>query len=345
MNTALERAARCAVAAVLLSPFAAAQSLNIDLGPAVNMGFPQPSHGAASFQTGIWNEVLGTQGLFGNIVDVFGTATPVDLSLSTGNAGRCNLGCTGALPPGSEAEALLDDYLRFNGTLVVEFRDLDPGSYEVYAYAWAPDNAAARTNVFGTSVGGAWPANDNYLAGRTHASKGNFVVTSAGELRFEMTVDHTFGTLNALQLIKISPTIGTSYCAPLPNSTGDIARLIAFGSDFALEDSFFLGVDGLPPNQFGFFLTSPQQGSTTIPGSGLLCLDGPIGRFSQPHQIWNAGPDGSTSLQLPLNAHPTPTGTTVVVPGSTYYYQAWYRDAGNGAPASNLSDGRCVQFR
>ena len=75
-----------------------------------------------------------------------------------------------------------------------------------------------------------------------------------------------------------------------------------------------LVASGLPLGQFGYFLNSEMQGSSTPPASqGVLCLAGQIGRYNG--SILNSGNTGQFELQLDLPTTPTPTGTTSIVAG------------------------------
>jgi hypothetical protein len=141
--------------------------------------------------------------------------------------------------------------------------------------------------------------------------------------------------------------VGTNYCGPaVPNSTGSSSRLQATGTAVVANNDLTLVASDLPLNSFGFFLTSRTQGSISQPGGsqGLLCLGGSIGRYVGPGQIRNSGTTGSFSLLLNLAQTPTPAGFVAVVPGETWNFQGWHRDAVGGVPTSNFTDGLRVQF-
>ena len=100
-----------------------------------------------------------------------------------------------------------------------------------------------------------------------------------------------------------------------------------------------LTADQLPPNQFGYFLTSQTQGLFMPPlSSGFICLGGDIGRFNQPGNI---GQGPSFSIQVDLTNVPQPTGPVAVQPGETWNFQAWYRDI---AGTNNFTDAVSVTF-
>lgn len=135
----------------------------------------------------------------------------------------------------------------------------------------------------------------------------------------------------------------TNYCTAQPNSTGAPASISATGSLVAASNDLALHAAGIPPGQFGIFLTSMTQGSSPV-GAGTLCLGGSIIRFQAPGQVLQASPGGEFSLQVDLTA--LPAGTPVAVAaGETWSFQAWFRDVdpmlGNIA---NFTDGLEVSF-
>jgi len=141
-------------------------------------------------------------------------------------------------------------------------------------------------------------------------------------------------------------TIGGSYCAANPNSTGFAARITATGSTQLALNSVTLNANGLPPNSFGFFLTSRARGFVVSPGGsqGNLCLGGAIGRYVGPGQIRNSGTSGAVNLALNVNAMPTPSGLVTAQVGESWHFTYWYRDA-NPTTTSNLSNGVSVTFQ
>jgi hypothetical protein len=137
------------------------------------------------------------------------------------------------------------------------------------------------------------------------------------------------------------------YCTPaVPNSTGQPGVLSVTGSYAAGANDLTVEASQLPPNSFGFFLTSRSQGLVMGPGGsqGDLCLGGAIGRYVGPGQIMNSGSAGAFSLALDLTMVPTPTGFVAVQPGDIWNFTAWHRDAVSGAATSNFTDAVSVTF-
>jgi len=141
--------------------------------------------------------------------------------------------------------------------------------------------------------------------------------------------------------------MGESYCGPaVPNSSGFPARILAIGSDTVASNDLVLEASELPPGQFGFFLNSESAGFTANPGGsqGNLCLGGSIGRYSRTGEIQNSGANGKFSLVLDLTDTPVPSGSTAILAGETWKFQAWFRDLNPGA-TSNFTDAVSVLFK
>lgn len=141
-------------------------------------------------------------------------------------------------------------------------------------------------------------------------------------------------------------SLGSVYCASVPNSTGNPGAMGARGSAAVVANALRLDAWQLPVGSFGFFLTSLDAGLVMNPGGsqGILCLGGAIGRYVGPGQVQNAGMHGAIALQIDLARHPTPTGPIAVQPGDTWRFQAWYRDLVGGISTSNFTDGIVLQF-
>ncbi|MCP3920473.1 MAG: lamin tail domain-containing protein [bacterium] len=148
-------------------------------------------------------------------------------------------------------------------------------------------------------------------------------------------------------------SLGTSYCSQNANSTGEVARIRAYGSSLVADNDVTLVACSLPQNEFGYFLVSSGMGFVDLPGAGLsngnLCLmtGGTLGRYGHAAQTQNAGLEGVISLSIDLSMIPQAAGQppiAVTMPGDTWYFQAWYRDNPGGGPANNFTDGVSVTF-
>ncbi|MCP3915293.1 MAG: arylsulfotransferase (ASST) [bacterium] len=199
--------------------------------------------------------------------------------------------------------------------------------------------APIPTSFFSSNVSGAQRLpNGNTLI--CEGAPGRFFeVTSASQTVW--THIHGQGVFRAERYSYSQLPVGIRYCGPAAdNSTGFPALIAATGTAVAGEP-LTLWASQLPPNQFGYFLASMQQGLFSPPGSdGTICLSGNIGRFSDPSQVANSGTAGVISLTVDTNDIPV-NPPVAVQAGQTWYFQAWYRDAGN---TNNFSEGISVTF-
>ena len=189
-----------AIAAGVSAPAAWSQSFNIDLG--TQFGAPSPGYGAAASQPGFWNERNGFEDETATLVSVKGEKTAVTLvpSLPFGQAGFDFPGTTG------DDQALLDDYFDLHSVpATFEIRGLAAGTYAVYTYAWAPDEAAFKTSVSlagrpARLIGGAWPG--GFQEGITHSR--DVVRISPGGTIVIAVFGIPKGTMNGLQVVQLS---------------------------------------------------------------------------------------------------------------------------------------------
>ncbi|MDA1263655.1 MAG: hypothetical protein O2816_01090, partial [Planctomycetota bacterium] len=132
-----------------------------------------------------------------------------------------------------------------------------------------------------------------------------------------------------------------NFCTAFPNTTGSPALMGSNGL-CAVPDNQFALQAGPVPNNFGLFFYSAtvRNGGNGIPlGDGLLC----IGEGAQLYRLpvlaaQNNQLDFSLDLTLP------PAAGTIAA-GTTWYFQAWYRDPGGAQSTFNFSDGLEVVFQ
>ena len=136
---------------------------------------------------------------------------------------------------------------------------------------------------------------------------------------------------------------GEPYCAAAPNSTGAPATIHATGSLVASAEALELWAESLPADKTGLFLVSRAAGFVQNPGGsqGNLCLGGPIGRLKA--SVQSSGPRGRLHHVVDTGAGP-PNPPSVIQPGETWCFQAWYRDQ-NPADTSNFTPGLEVAFQ
>ena len=126
-----------------------------------------------------------------------------------------------------------------------------------------------------------------------------------------------------------------NYCEGLVNSTGSRADISWSGSTSHLANALTLSASGLPSNQLGLFFYGPNQIQIAF-GNGLRCVGGAVFRLNPPQQI---SPFGDISRNVDFNAAPMSSGTGLVLPGSRWNFQFWYRDPIAGGANFNLSNG------
>jgi len=122
----------------------------------------------------------------------------------------------------------------------------------------------------------------------------------------------------------------SNFCTLNPNSTGQPARIDALGSGSVALNTLRLQASPVP-NQNGIFFYGPAVQLAPF-GNGFLCIAPPFGRL--PIELAT-----NNELVHELDNTQPPNAATQITPGSTWYFQAWFRDPAAGGAAFNLSDG------
>ncbi len=140
--------------------------------------------------------------------------------------------------------------------------------------------------------------------------------------------------------------LGTVYCTSNPNSAGDVGTIRVTGSTKRSLNAITLNASLMPPSTFGIFVTSRNAGMVVGPGGsqGVLCLGSSIGRYQGPTEILFTGVQRGFKLGIDLDAIRTPTGSTSVLVGETWRFQAWHRDTAMGMATSNFTEASAVTF-
>jgi hypothetical protein len=137
-----------------------------------------------------------------------------------------------------------------------------------------------------------------------------------------------------------SCSVGTSFCSSTVNSTGMAAYFSASGTNSVSANNLVLEVNGMP-NQMGIFFygTNQLNGGNGIPlGNGTLCVGGQIFRFLPPY----LASSNFASLAIDLTNPPQSTGQ--ILAGSTWHFQAWFRDPPAGGAYFDFSDAYTIIF-
>jgi hypothetical protein len=126
-----------------------------------------------------------------------------------------------------------------------------------------------------------------------------------------------------------------NFCVATPNSTGSAALMGFAGSTSVAMNNFVLRAQPGPIGQPGIFFFGPSENQVAL-GNGFLCVGAPLVRLS-PTVVFDS--TGRMSHALDLTAH------TAIVSGSTWNFQAWFRDPAAGGAFFDLSDGLSVMFQ
>ena len=133
-----------------------------------------------------------------------------------------------------------------------------------------------------------------------------------------------------------STGFGTPYCASVPNSTGSPALMSSGGCGSVARNDIVLYASPVP-NEPGLFFYGVD--AVQLPfGNGFRCIGNTVHRLDV-----TTGVSGALSHELDVTAPPSPAGQ--ITAGSTWNFQAWYRDPSGGGAFFNLSDGLRLAFQ
>ena len=128
--------------------------------------------------------------------------------------------------------------------------------------------------------------------------------------------------------------VGNNYCVANANSTGSPALMSGEGSNSVAANNLTL-VAGPAPNQPGIFFYGPNQIALPF-GNGFRCVGGTVIRLDV------IGPTAGEYRFTVDNTMLPSTGQ--LTNGSTWNFQAWYRDPAGGGAAFDLSNGLEITF-
>lgn len=141
----------------------------------------------------------------------------------------------------------------------------------------------------------------------------------------------------------LPPACATEYfCSSEPNSTGQPALMGWAGSCNVSEADFGLLASPVP-NEAGLFFCSAGRanGGMGLPfGNGLRCVGNPTAPIQR--LAVSFASNGVLSHALDFTNSPAASGQ--IASGTTWHFQAWYRDPLQGPAFYDLSDGVSVTF-
>jgi len=336
------------LAVLSLVSLAPAQSFNLDVGDNLII-FPVPtdSYVGAANQAGRWNSVATPYSV--NLVNLDGTSSTV----STTSNSTSSYNYFPSTLVGEDRDLMIDvqNLPSLGGPYTWTFSGLRNGDYELYTYAWAPENNGFQTRVdvpassdLPQDVGGIWNGSP-HVAGVTYAL--HHVTVTAGTIQVlaQGLAGHS-GSINAFQLVERPPQI-TIYCTAKTNSLGCTPAIGFSGTSSATASSgFLIGATNVLNNKNGLLFYG-SNGRAALPfQGGTLCVKTPLRRTPAVNSGGNPPPnDCSGAFSIDMNAfaagglggNPAPE---LSVPGTLIDVQWWGRDPGFVAPNNTtLSDG------
>jgi len=304
---------------------------------------PSANYAAAGDQAGVWNHFVGTSPT--PMLGLTGASTGVTLSanVSAGFAfGFNNPGTSG------DDELLLDG--GHDGEATYTFAGLASGFYDVYTYAWGPDDASLRTNVSvpGSpdplqTVGGAWTG--GHQQGVTFA-KHRTMVAGGSNVVIVCTVQNGFATENGFQIVPVNSPPPRSYCTAKLTSNGCVPAIASVGFPHPTSSGFVVTATNMINNKSALLFYGTSGRAATPFQAGTLCVKSPVKRTPGTFTGGNPPPnDCSGSPQIDMNCFASgscggspPAG--LHTPGTVINCQWWGRDPGHLAPNNTqLSDG------
>ena len=137
---------------------------------------------------------------------------------------------------------------------------------------------------------------------------------------------------------------GTPCLAPVVICEGESnsftsagTTVIWVGTVSVSSDDFRFFVGGVPADEFGLWFYGDAPSNQPV-GNGTLCVGGTLYRYAPVQSDFL----GTLSFSLDLSTPPDPMGQ--VLPGSTWYFQYWYRDPAAGGANFNFSDAVAITF-
>lgn len=343
------------LAPVVLASLAGAQAFNIDVGPNLILWpEPSPAYGAAAGQTGVWNPVKDPFG-GDTLLDLLGGASGVSVSSNISSSFSWPFGTFGADDDAFTSDGQAISY--FGPPAEWTFTGLADGQYDVYTYAWSPENTGALSDVTivgqpasTQTVGGIWSGSP-HVFGVTYAKHsitvsggtfgvevyGNTMPTSATVLGFQIVPAANYVTFcfgdgsGAACPCGNFGTSGTG-CA---NSTGNGALLSVSGSNSVGADDITFSVTGGPAGVPGIVFTGTLTaggGLGTPFGDGLLCASGAIQRLNVEFLDGAGAATWGPGLQ--------PQGGWL--PSDTRHVQAWYRNTAGSPCGGDFNTSQAV---
>ena len=304
---------------------------------------PSATYAAAGDQAGVWNHFVGTSPT--PMVGLSGASTGVTLSANVTGGFAFGFNNTGT---SGDDELLLDG--GHDGDATYTFSGLANGFYDVYTYAWGPDDAAFLTNVSVAgspdplqTIGGAWTG--SHQQGVTYA-KHRVLVSGGSSVVIVCAASSGAATENGFQIVPVGSAPPTSYCTAKTTSNGCVPAIGSVGFPRPTTSGFVVTATSMINNKSALLFYGTNGRAATPFQAGTLCVKAPIKRTPGTFTGGNPPPnDCSGSPQLDMNCFASggcggtpPAG--LHTPGTVINCQWWGRDPGHLAPNNTqLSNG------
>jgi hypothetical protein len=344
--------------------------------PQFYYAFTEQSCGAQTFPSGApanaLSALVGTQQVVFN--DNFQTDTgwtPTNLGATTGNWQRgVPVNDAGwAYDPASDGDGSGQCWLTENaigntdvdnGAVRVQSPQLDlTGSTVIVEYLYylrltnsdGSDALVAEISANGTSgpwveiarhdenQGSAWVAHT--IPGSAIAGAG---VTLGANMRMRFTINDNGmqsiveSGLDGFRVSRVNCSgIGTSYCTSTTNSTGSVAVVTATGSSSIVANNLVLHAGPVPASVNGLFFFGASASQVPF-GNGIKCVAPPTVRLP----LATSTPGGQLDVAVDNSS---PPASSYLTAGTTWHFQAWFRDPTAGGSNYNLSDGLRITFQ
>lgn len=164
----------------------------------------------------------------------------------------------------------------------------------------------------------------------------------AGEIAYRVVSEDEYGNQGLSDWKSYTACVMNRFCSSTTNSTGSPALMDASGGCVVAANNLVLTAAPVP-NQPGLFFYSSAQanGGNGVPfGNGLRCIGGGGAALIRLPVVVASG--NVMSYAVDMNNLPS---NGQITPGSTWNFQAWFRDPMGGGAAFNLSDGLEIQFQ
>ncbi len=166
--------------------------------------------------------------------------------------------------------------------------------------------------------------------------------TPAGAVSYRVVSEDEYGNEGTSAWQSYANCQVTRFCSSGPNSTGFPALIDATAGCEVAANALTLTA-GPVPNQSGLFFYSANKasGGSGVPfGNGLRCIGGGGAQLFRLPVVTASANLLSYTLDL---THPPAGGQ--INPGSTWNFQAWFRDPMAGGAAFDTSDGLEIVFQ